>query len=749
MRPPNTLQYFLPGLLLTALFPHPGISRIFNSEKLRKNLLGFVNNVTNFMEMEEAFGNAAGEYMEMNSTNLLSDFVQKVEHLFHAKNRTVQRLKRKAEVAHVPYKDGEVFELDDSEYEEQSMRDSATGNETFAIVPTFSLNVEVNMNNSFVHVPTNVHAKSNKLMSVTKWTHQLDEVFKDNFFNQSKEDLLYQYYGDSTGFLRVFPGNLNNITEDEEFVDLYDCRRRPWYVQAAASPKNIVILIDLSGSMVGQKVGIAKIATAALIDSLQQNDFFNVIAISREVIYMEDCLKNFNILLQATKKNKERMKMAVQTLPDPKDEMDHIKGLRAAFQLLNSAEDTRYNRTYSGCNSAIVFITDEGIEGGGAEERTILKTMNKGGNTRVFTYLVGRTKSPNKDVLKVLSCENKGYLYKVETIGNIWDVILEYLTVMSRPLIVQKTQQQASFSPAYLDSTGMGMIMSVSMPVFSIAADRFIGVVGTDIAIHTINDLAPHDQLGTFGHMFIITNNGVILYHPKFRVKSGKSLPDPPNILFEDLEYAVEPENMIRVKQEMIDRIEDINNPNNTFPVYYLYDNNRKLSILNATYNYQNISNTDFTAGITVSDSQLYHFNFEVEGDEMKADEPDELLIEGIKALDAPVINMSIPNITVTNWTYVQVSPWNYLNITAIAQEETPYSIKAYPTAAEMYEYLQEVDNWGDLSRMVPKNFSTQLLKNMLISAAIAVTNVLPKWVPEEISEDVYQSLFVATAAGE
>jgi len=41
-------------------------------------------------------------------------------------------------------------------------------------------------------------------------------------------------------------------------VDLYDCRTRAWFIEAASSPKDMVILVDHSGSMTGVRKEIAK-----------------------------------------------------------------------------------------------------------------------------------------------------------------------------------------------------------------------------------------------------------------------------------------------------------------------------------------------------------------------------------------------------------------------------------------------------------------------------------------------------------
>ena len=63
-------------------------------------------------------------------------------------------------------------------------------------------------------------------------------------------------------------------------VDLFDARRRPWYIQGATSPKNIIILIDASGSMHGVPMRIAKLSAQNLIDTFGDNDFFNVVYVS-------------------------------------------------------------------------------------------------------------------------------------------------------------------------------------------------------------------------------------------------------------------------------------------------------------------------------------------------------------------------------------------------------------------------------------------------------------------------------------
>jgi len=52
------------------------------------------------------------------------------------------------------------------------------------------------------------------------------------------------------------------------------------YTSAAAPPKNIIILLDNSGSMTGLRMEIAKTTVKKIMESLNENDFFNLITVS-------------------------------------------------------------------------------------------------------------------------------------------------------------------------------------------------------------------------------------------------------------------------------------------------------------------------------------------------------------------------------------------------------------------------------------------------------------------------------------
>lgn len=74
----------------------------------------------------------------------------------------------------------------------------------------------------------------------------------------------------------VHPSSLTAATAQESKYNVY-CFFR--YIQAATSPKDVVILVDVSGSMKGLRLTIARQTVSSILDTLGDDDFFNIIAV--------------------------------------------------------------------------------------------------------------------------------------------------------------------------------------------------------------------------------------------------------------------------------------------------------------------------------------------------------------------------------------------------------------------------------------------------------------------------------------
>ncbi|NWX25713.1 CA2D4 protein, partial [Notiomystis cincta] len=135
-------------------------------------------------------------------------------------------------------------------------------------------NLLVNTTYSDIQLPTNVYNKDPDILNGVYMSEALNPVFVDNF--ERDPTLTWQYFGSSTGFFRLYPGI--KWLPDENGVISFDCRNRGWYIQAATSPKDIVIIVDVSGSMKGLRMTIAKHTIVTILDTLGENDFVNIIA---------------------------------------------------------------------------------------------------------------------------------------------------------------------------------------------------------------------------------------------------------------------------------------------------------------------------------------------------------------------------------------------------------------------------------------------------------------------------------------
>ena len=96
----------------------------------------------------------------------------------------------------------------------------------------------------------------------------------DLFVNKMKQILLdypfvkWLYFGSEEGMLTLFPA-----FEDQAPCPSYDPRFRPWYVETATpEPKDVVLVIDTSGSMLSALMNVAKEAAKTVLNTMNPRD---------------------------------------------------------------------------------------------------------------------------------------------------------------------------------------------------------------------------------------------------------------------------------------------------------------------------------------------------------------------------------------------------------------------------------------------------------------------------------------------
>ncbi|XP_058415112.1 voltage-dependent calcium channel subunit alpha-2/delta-4 [Diceros bicornis minor] len=463
-------------------------------------------------------------------------------------------------------------------------------------------NLMVNTSISSVQLPTNVYNKDPHILNGVYMSEALNPVFVENF--QRDPTLTWQYFGSSTGFFRIYPGI--KWTPDENGVIAFDCRNRGWYIQAATSPKDIVIVVDTSGSMKGLRMTIAKHTISTILDTLGENDFINIIAYNDYIHYIEPCFRG--ILVQADRDNREHFKQLVDELM--------VKGvgvvnqaLSEAFQILKQFQEARQG---SLCNQAIMLISDGAVE----DYEPVLEKYNwPDRKVRVFTYLIGREVT-FADRMRWIACNNKGYYTQISTLADAQENVMEYLHVLSRPMVINH-DHDITWTEAYMDSKlltsqaqNLMLLTTVAMPVFSKKNETrshgiLLGVVGSDVALRELMKLAPQYKLGVHGYAFLNTNNGYILSHPDLRplYREGKKLKPKPNYNSVDLSEVEWEDQAEILRTAMINR----ETGSLSMDVKVPLDKGKRVLFLTNDYFFTDISDTPFSLGVVLSQGHGEH----------------------------------------------------------------------------------------------------------------------------------------------
>uniref|UniRef100_A0A672Y9W6 Calcium channel, voltage dependent, alpha2/delta subunit 3 n=1 Tax=Sphaeramia orbicularis TaxID=375764 RepID=A0A672Y9W6_9TELE len=567
---------------------------------------------------------------EIDGVKLVKNLAVKMEEMFRRKAEATRRLVEAAEEAHHQHEDNPDLQYEYfnavliNEVDEEGNNVELGGE--FLLEPNDHFNnLSVNLSLSVVQVPTNMYNKDPDIVNGVYWSEALNKVFVDNF--ERDPTLIWQYFGSAKGFFRQYPGV--KWHPDEHGVIGFDCRNRKWYsmyIQAATSPKDVVILVDVSGSMKGLRLTIARQTVSSILDTLGDDDFFNIIAYNQEIHYVEPCLNG--TLVRADRTNKDHFREHLDKL--------FAKGigllgdaLTEAFTILND-----FNQTGRGsvCSQAIMLVTDGATE---MYDDVFEKYNWPERKVRIFPYLIGR-ESAFADNLKWMACANKGYFSQISTLADVQENVMRYLHVMSRPKVIDH-EHDTVWTEAYVDSAlndkaGPSLMTTVAMPVFSTKNETnqgiLLGVVGTDIPLQELMKLIPKHMLGIHGYVFAITNNGYILTHPDLRplYQEGQKRRKP-NYSSVDLSE-VEWEDKDDILRNAM-----VNRRTGTFSMEVMktVDRGRRVLKMHNDYYYTDIKGTPFSVGVALSRGHGKYFfrgNVSVEAGLRDLEQPDVALAD-------------------------------------------------------------------------------------------------------------------------
>jgi len=269
--------------------------------------------------------------------------------------------------------------------------------------------------------------------------------------------IAYMYFGDQgTGGLIEWPA-LVWCTES------YDARLRPWYATGAAGPKDLVILLDMSGSMTESGLrDPAIMAAKAVLKTLTRNDYSTVVLYnSRSTVF-----DGINMMHQMTPEN---IALMVSWLDD-----QHAIGgtdFRIGFRHVAKVfEESNKAGTTSGCVQTVLFLTDGKDTSGFLPSE--IKNEGSLEGVVILTYSFGD--DADDRLPKQIACQNNGIWYPVKSQDQIEDTMAKYYALFAAGIdsdtvrwveyadAITGTQLISGCLPAYDRSQSVPVLIGVS-----------------------------------------------------------------------------------------------------------------------------------------------------------------------------------------------------------------------------------------------------------------------------------------------
>ncbi|KAL3897804.1 MAG: hypothetical protein SGCHY_003167 [Lobulomycetales sp.] len=185
-----------------------------------------------------------------------------------------------------------------------------------------------------------------------------------------------------------------------------------------AGPKDIVLVVDNSGSMAGTRIQLALAAVKAVIKTLTWVDYISLVLFTDQVenVYSET-------LVRATEANLALLSAWAQRNIKADGGTNFLVPLTRAYSILRGSLNSD-DRT--SCAQAIMFLTD-GVADLPSDTMSSLASENP--NVRVFSYALGS--SAATEVTKMMACLTDGIFFRINIESELPNVLARYYEYFS------------------------------------------------------------------------------------------------------------------------------------------------------------------------------------------------------------------------------------------------------------------------------------------------------------------------------
>ncbi|XP_039647691.1 voltage-dependent calcium channel subunit alpha-2/delta-1a isoform X5 [Perca fluviatilis] len=650
-----------------------------------------------------------------NARQLVATAAGNIEKLLANRSRALKRLASEAEKFQMEHEWRDNSEVDKMVYynakDDLNQTEDGKGRKNRYLPDDFEIDPDfkrlVSYNTTAVHIPTDIYEGSTIILNELNWTEALEDTFRKN--KEEDPSILWQVFGSATGLARYYPASpWIDSSNSANKIDLYDVRRRPWYIQGAASPKDMLILVDASGSVSGLTLKLIRTSVNKMLETLSDDDYVNVVylpSFNDKAMYAS-CFEN---LVQANVRNKRMLKDAVQSIT-AKGITNYRGGFELAFEQLAQMNVSRAN-----CNKIIMLFTDGGEER--AEE--IFEKYNPKQAVRIFTFSVGQH-NYDKGPIQWMACANKGYYYEIPSIGAIRINTQEYLDVLGRPMVkADRKAKQVQWTNVYLDALELGLVITGTLPVFNKTNtgskksqnQLILGVMAIDVSLDDIKRLTPRFTFGPNGYYFAIDPNGYVLLHPNLQPLTAK-FHEPVTLDFLDAE--LENEIKVEMRKEMIDGLTG----NYTISTLVKSQDERYIDLGQRMYTFAPVKGTDYSLALVLPDYSMHYIRANIADTITQAKFSESLMADKFD-----------------EYGYTFIAPRMYCK-----------DLKPPDKNKNNTEFLIEFNNYIDTKTPNNPMCNVELVNRLLLDAGIT-SSLIKYWKGTELQHGVL-ARFVATDGG-
>lgn len=278
-----------------------------------------------------------------------------------------------------------------------------------------------------------------------------------------KNRIAYLYYGDQgTGAIIMWPAM-------EWCTASYDARLRPWYATAATGPKDLIILLDASGSMSTSNLwDPAVVAAKAVLLTLTDKDWATIVLYSSQARVFDD----LETLHPMTPGNQEAMAAYLDG-----NVANGGTNFRKGFELVSSVfkKSNQADKT-SGCEiRTVLFLTD------GKDESEFvpseIATLGLKG-TSIMTYSFGE--DADERLPKAIACQNEGIWYPVSKDAPVANIMAKYYQLFAAGIYSEQVRWTE-----YIDAVSGTPLLAGCLPVYDKSGSyaKLVGVSCMDINV--------------------------------------------------------------------------------------------------------------------------------------------------------------------------------------------------------------------------------------------------------------------------